>query len=137
VRFFDCAFLNVQLQPQVAVEGAEPGDALEVEILHIDITRCWSVWETDVKVCGCLAAKRHAISDKASVRSLPIVDGMVELSDRLKLPLRPMIGCIATAPVMHDKHEFGCGCSSFEPTYPHGGNMDLAEMRAGAWCERA
>src|SRR3954469_9252165 len=31
----------------VAVRGAQPGDALKVEILDIQVTRAWSVWLPD------------------------------------------------------------------------------------------
>ena len=123
--------INVVTGP-LFVEDAEPGDSLSIEILHIGIARCWSVWEVNAETCGCLASKRLAVSSEASIRSLPISsDGRVHLSERLAVPLQPMIGCIATAPPSHSDHVFGCGCSTFEPTYAHGGNMDLSEVCVG------
>eukprot|EP00960_Hanusia_phi_P022682 670242-Hanusia_phi.AAC.1 len=116
------------------VEGAQPGDCLEVEVLDVRIARCWSVWMADERVCGCLASKLAATGRDSSVRELEISDGgkKVVISDRFHIPMEPMIGCIATAPAPHPHHPFGCGCSTFEPTYAHGGNMDLKEVCAGA-----
>ena len=54
----------------------------------------------------------------------PIVDGHVVFSDSIRVPIRPLIGCIATAP---DRETV---LSKMQGRY--GGNMDCNEMRAGA-----
>ncbi|EKX31839.1 hypothetical protein GUITHDRAFT_121974 [Guillardia theta CCMP2712] len=124
--------INIVTGP-LYVKDAQPGDCLEVEVLGIEITRCWSVWIADERVCGCLASKLAATGRSSSVRELELRGGShVMVSDRLQLPLKPMIGCIATAPAPHSSHAFGCGCSTFEPTYEHGGNMDLKELSTGS-----
>lgn len=46
------------------------------------------------------------------------------LSDRLRVPLAPMIGCIGLAPSQGQS-------SSMAPTFPWGGNMDLRELSPG------
>ena len=111
----------------LAVKNAEPGDSIKVTILDITISRCWSVWESEEKLGSCLAAKRAAFSSTASVRELQInpIDQSIAVSERLHVPLEPMIGCIATATKDTAK------CSTFEPTYAHGGNMDLKELCKG------
>lgn len=132
---FSLENINMVTGP-VFVKGAEVGDRLRVKVLDIQITRCWSVWSNDKSVGGCLASKRALVDGCSSVRELVMEKtsdgkGMVRLSERMSVPLEPMIGCIATAPAVHTDHSFGCGCSTFEPTYPHGGNMDLREMETG------
>ena len=101
----------------VFVEGAEPGDALRVEILDIEIHRSWSVW-----LPGFGALGRH--TDHTVARQIPLEDGWAVISDRLRVPVEPMIGCIGLAPAM------GVG-STFMPAYHWGGNMDLREMSPG------
>lgn len=86
------------------------------------------MWESDAECGGCLEAKRALFSDKASVRELPIdlKAGTVQISERLRVPLEPMIGTIATASVDEN------AASTFMPTYKNGGNMDLRQLGKGA-----
>jgi amidase len=102
----------------VYVEGAEPGDALKVEVLDVQVRRAWSVWLPGFGALG-------AHTDTTMVREILLRDGRAHISDDLSVPLRPMIGCIGVAPAE------GTG-STFMPTYPFGGNMDLRELVAGA-----
>jgi amidase len=115
------------------VEGALPGDALRVEVLDVTVRRCWSVWTADDVISGCLASKLEALGHPIRVRELAVDhdSNTVQISERLRVPLEPMIGCIATAPEPHDECQWNCGCSTMEPTYKHGGNMDLRELGAG------
>ena len=107
---------NVMTGP-VYVTGAEPGDALKIEILEVRVQRAWSVW---LPGFGGLVAHTGEID----VKEIPLKDGRAYISDSLSFPIRPMIGCIGVAP------EEGQG-STFMPAYPFGGNMDLREMEAG------
>ena len=101
----------------VFVEGAEPGDAVRVEILDIEIHRSWSVW-----IPGFGALGRY--TGQTIARQIPLEDGWAVISDRLRVPVEPMIGCIGLAPAT------GVG-STFMPAYHWGGNMDLREMSPG------
>jgi amidase len=101
----------------VFVRGAEPGDALKVEILDIQVRRAWSVWLPDF---GGLGKQTKTIG----VKETPLRDQRAHISDSLSVPIRTMIGCIGVAPAE------GKG-STFMPAYPFGGNMDLREMEAG------
>jgi amidase len=101
----------------VYVRGSQPGDALRIEILDIQITRTWSVWLPDFGGLGAKTKEMH-------VMQTPIENGRARLSPSLTVPVEPMIGCIGVAPAE------GKG-STFMPAYPFGGNMDLREMSPG------
>ncbi len=101
----------------VYVEGTEPGDALKVEILDVQVRRAWSVW---LPQFGGLGAQ----TDTVRVKEIGLSGGRAHISDTVSVPLRPMIGCIGVAPAD------GAG-STFMPAYPFGGNMDLREMEVG------
>ena len=101
----------------VTIEGAEPGDAVRVEILDIEIHRSWSVWLPGFGALG-------AYTQETIAKQIPLVDGRAVISDRLRVPVEPMIGCIGLAPAS------GVG-STFMPAYHWGGNMDLREMSPG------
>lgn len=102
----------------VAVRGAEPGDALRIEVLDISIRRAWAVRIPDFGPLG------EGI-DHTEVRPVAVSDGFAALSPRLKVPLAPMIGCIGVCPA-------GKPGSTLGPGYPWGGNMDLRELSPGA-----
>jgi len=101
----------------VYVEGAVPGDALRVEILDVAIHRSWSVWLPGFGALG-------GYTQETVAKQIPLEDGVAVISDRLRVPVDPMIGCIGLAPAS------GVG-STFMPAYHSGGNMDLREMSPG------
>ena len=101
----------------VYVEGAEPGGVLRVEIERID-TRDYAVM--------CVERGAGALADfieGVETRILPIAGGRLRVSDRLSLPVRPMIGVIGVAPE-------GDPILNGAPG-EHGGNMDCARITAG------
>eukprot|EP00123_Amoebidium_parasiticum_P006336 comp17306_c0_seq1/m.16475 comp17306_c0_seq1/g.16475 ORF comp17306_c0_seq1/g.16475 comp17306_c0_seq1/m.16475 type:complete len:302 (-) comp17306_c0_seq1:137-1042(-) len=114
--------INVVTGP-VYINGAEAGDTLKIEILDVAIERTWCVWEPDPKACGVLAEKAQG---ETHIFEVPIIDGEACLSSRLRVPLQPMIGCMAVAPPPAEAPS-----STFEPAYPWGGNMDLKELEKG------
>lgn len=101
----------------VFVEGAEPGDAIRVEILGIEIVRSWSVWLPGFGGLG-------RYTDEPVARQIPLEGGFAVISPRIRVPVEPMIGCIGLAPAE------GVG-STYMPAYHWGGNMDLREMSPG------
>ncbi|HKF84415.1 MAG TPA: acetamidase/formamidase family protein [Candidatus Limnocylindrales bacterium] len=101
----------------VYVEGAVPGDALRVEILDVAIHRSWSVWLPGFGALG-------GYTQETVAKQIPLEDGVAVISDRLRVPVDPMIGCIGLAPAS------GVG-STFMPASHWGGNMDLREMSPG------
>lgn len=100
----------------VFVRSAEPGDALQIDVLDIQVVRAWSVWLPNFGGLG------HRTSE-IRVMQTPLRDGRAYIG-KISVPVRPMIGCIGTAPAD------GTG-STFMPAYPFGGNMDLREMEVG------
>ena len=102
----------------VYIDGAEPGDALRLEVLDVTVRSAWTVWFPGG---GALGKK----TEKLQVRELPLEGSWAVINENLKVPLAPMIGCIGVAPP-HGRS------STLEPAYPWGGNMDLQELSAGA-----
>ncbi len=102
----------------VAVRGAEPGDSLVVEILGIKLSpRGYTGIRPKQGVLG------HLIGDYRT-RVIDIVDGVIVFNERIRFPVRPMVGVIGTAPA-------GEGVGTLHPG-PHGGNMDHNDVRVGA-----
>lgn len=102
----------------VFVRGAAPGDSLVVHILDIALAgRGYTGTRPGRGVLG------HMITEYRT-RLFDIVDGMVVFNERIRFPVRPMIGVIGTAPA-------GDGVATLHPG-PHGGNMDHNDVRAGA-----
>jgi amidase len=102
----------------IAVEGTSPGNVVEITLHEVIPTTPGSIatspcddpspsdWWSQWNGCG----------------SFPIVDGHVEFSDSIRIPIRPVVGCIATAP---DRETV---LSKMQGSY--GGNMDCNEIRA-------
>lgn len=102
----------------VAVRGAAVGDALLVEIRDIKLApRGYTGIRPRQGVLG------HLINEYRT-KVLEIVDGMVVFNERIRFPVRPMVGVIGTAPA-------GEGVGTLHPG-PHGGNMDHNHVRFGA-----
>ena len=102
----------------VAVVGAEPGDSLAVRILNVDLAEEGYIGIK--KGVGLLAHR----ADRYVTRMIPIRDGEVHFSDRIRFPARPMVGVIGTAPA-------GEGVPTGLPG-AHGGNMDNVLVTTGA-----
>ena len=102
----------------VSVREAEPGDALRVEVLEIAIERAWIAW---VPGFGPFGARLRGVQ----THEAKITGRRVYLSERLSVPLEPMIGCIGLAPAEGQSSTLG-------PAFPWGGNLDLRELSPGA-----
>jgi amidase len=102
----------------VFVRGAEPGDALVATILDIRLAGRGHTGVRPGK--GVLPDLSH----RYRVRLLEIVEGMVVFNERVRFPVRPMVGVIGTAPA-------GDPVGNMHPG-PHGGNMDHTDVRVGA-----
>ena len=102
----------------ILVRGAEPGDSLAVEILDIQAAaRGFTAIRPMLGVLG------HLVQDYRT-KLLDIEDGMVVFTDRIRFPVRPMVGVIGTAPAEVEVGNLHPG--------PHGGNMDNNDVRVGA-----
>ncbi|MED1793401.1 acetamidase/formamidase family protein [Brevibacillus nitrificans] len=101
----------------VFIEGAEPGDILAVHIQKIEIK------DRGVMVTGPNLGVMGFELQENVIKMIPIEDGKAILTDKLQVPLNPMIGVIGTAPA---KEGISCGTPG-----DHGGNMDCKQMREG------
>ncbi|TPL23444.1 amidase [Mesorhizobium sp. B2-4-9] len=106
----------------IAIEGAEPGDLLEVHIDEIELRQDWG-WNLQKPLHGTLP------DDFAEERRLhlpiDIADGTVTLPWGRQMKCRPFFGNIGVAP----PESFG-RLSSVEPRV-FGGNIDNKELVAG------
>jgi len=102
----------------IRVLGAEPGDILTVDILDVRVGD-----DAIMAVVPGFTAFR-ARFDRADVRPVPIRAGEAILSERLRVPLHPMIGVIGVAPAGPPVGTLYGG--------EHGGNMDTRTIGAGA-----
>lgn len=102
----------------IFVEGAVPGGALKVSI---------DVIEFDNKSVSCTGENEGVCGDRFNAWSTQVceIDGDELIWDeRLRIPLRPMIGVIGVAP---EGDPINCGTPG-----SHGGNMDNTAITAGA-----
>ncbi len=105
----------------IYVDGAEPGDALAVEILEITPRdgQCATYTGAPKQLCEWLGSD---VPHGAHV--CPIENGEIVWYDSVRIPYEPMLGCIGTAP------EWGVPTTG--PAGPHGGNLDLVEVCPGS-----
>ena len=120
-RLADTSFDKEKVNPAtgpVYIEGAMPGDTLEVTIEDIRFK--------DRAVITC-QAKYGVIGDyfdETTFRITPIQDGFIHFDEKLKIPLDPMVGVIGVTP---KGKEVPTGLLG-----PFGANMDNTMMRKGA-----
>lgn len=101
----------------IAVEGAQPGDTLKVEILDI------TVGERGTMMTHPEAGALPGTVEERT-RLFEVKDAKVVFDDKLSIPIEPMIGVIGTAPADED-------VPTGQPK-DHGGNMDTKKIEAGA-----
>ena len=114
----DVRAINAVTGP-VFIEGVQPGDAVSVEILDIEPLD-WA-WSAAIPQFGLL----DGLLPGPLLERLPIRDGEVIVSDRVRVPLRPMIGCLGLAPAHGET-------STLSPAMPWAGNYDLTQIAPGA-----
>lgn len=102
----------------VYVDGAEPGDTLVVGVLEIRPAESGLM-----RAMPGLGTLGHLLTEP-KIRIMPIRDERVFFSDRVDLPLKPMIGVIGTAPRR--------GAIPNSTPGPHGGNMDCTLIAEGS-----
>jgi acetamidase/formamidase len=103
----------------VFVRGAEPGDALVVEILDVELD-AWG-WTANIPGFGLLADEFTA----PHLRISRLTPRGAELLPGLFLPIVAFIGTIGVAPADAGDH-------SIVPPSRQGGNMDIRHMTRGA-----
>jgi amidase len=119
------AHLNPQTGP-IYIEGAEPGDTLTVRIEEIEPTRDWAV--------SAFIPSFGGLTSTAATRTLneplperlwfyELADGVFSYEDKFRVPWRPFLGTIGTAPELE-------AVSALTP-HSHGGNMDCRDTCPG------
>jgi acetamidase/formamidase len=105
----------------IAVAGARPGDCLAVEIMDIEPDRLG--YTGFIYPANPLSRQILGYDLDRNTRTLVIEDGHILWSEDLRLPVKPMIGTLGTAPAAEELLNSKGG--------PHGGNMDVQELAAG------
>ncbi|NHJ33304.1 MAG: acetamidase [Asgard group archaeon] len=113
---FDMDRINPATGP-VYIEGAEPGDTLEVHIQKIDLAKQGS--------CCIIPGFGFIHEDYPDpwTRIIPIKDGFAVFSDKIKIPIDPFPGTIIVAPPE--------GSHGTLIPKEYGGNMDSKACRVG------
>jgi acetamidase/formamidase len=104
----------------VFVEGAEPGDALEVRVLSIDLPIAYGY-------NGCSGFIRENCTPGANIRIIPLDRQRMigRFAPGIEIPLRPFFGSMGVAPPP------AMGRVSSNPPGIHAGNLDNRELVAG------
>lgn len=104
----------------IHVEGAEPGDVLEVRILSVD-------YSIPYGYNGCSGFVRDLCDEDRRSRLIRIdtEQNRAEIAPGITVPLRPFFGSMGVAPPPDS------GRVSSVPPGRHAGNMDLKELVAG------
>ena len=116
------------------IEGAEPGDTLVIHLLRLETNRAtgWSATLLAPYTADPGFLRFEALREPKIVtwqidkqKGIAYLDPDEFNGPRIELPLRPMLGCIATAPASK---------AAVPTTFPDnfGGNMDYNGMGAGA-----
>jgi acetamidase/formamidase len=109
-----------QVNGPIAVDGAEPGDSLQVELLDFRPAD-WG-WTASIPGFGLLADE---FPDPAlRITRLPGVGERAEFLPGIRVPVIPFCGEVGVAPID--------GPRSTIPPDAHGGNMDTRHLTAGA-----
>src|SRR4029077_4817064 len=105
----------------VYVEGAQPGDALEVKILSID-------FNIDYGYNGCAGILPENCDRSVTSRIIPIDAKKMtaQCAPGIVIPLKPFFGSMGVAPAPE------LGRVSSNPPGKHAGNMDNKELVAGS-----
>jgi acetamidase/formamidase len=118
VRTLDFSRVD-QVNGPIYVEGARPGDTLQIEFL--DLTPAGWGWTAIIPGFGLLADE----FPEPALKMWRLVDGWAEFTPGIRIPLEPFCGEIGLAPGEPGAH-------STIPPYRHGGNMDTKHLTRGA-----
>lgn len=113
-------FVNGATGP-IEITGAKPGQMLAVEVLDMTVEGLGftALWPGIGMFPDWVRRKEFGIN----TRVMEVKDGFVHWNDKVKLPVRPMIGVMGVAPVL--------GATPTVDNGPNGGNMDIQEFTTG------
>lgn len=107
----------------IFIEGAEPGDVLEVRIKSIDLAIPYAV--NFVRAGAGLMPDEFPYA-RFKVTPLDMTRKVAKFSDGIEIPIRPFFGVMGVAPPL------SAGLIPSGPPWIHGGNMDNKALVAGA-----
>jgi len=106
----------------VAVDGAKAGDVIAVEILDIEVD---SIGYTGFEDPFNPLARQILNRDWGlATKTLAIENGRIVWNEKIRIPIKPMIGTLGTSPLQEELSNSKGG--------PHGGNMDVQEVAVGS-----
>lgn len=113
-------FVNGATGP-IEVRGAEPGDMLSIEVIDMKFEGLGftALWPGIGIFPDWVRRKEFG----RQTRVVEVRDGIVHWSEKVKLPVRPMIGVAGVAPIH--------GAVLTIDNGPHGGNLDVQEVAPG------
>ena len=130
----------------IHVEGAEPGDMLEVQILELEPRVPWGINNTSA-TGGVFATDYPGARPDDPLLDIPSrtrhlirtgeVDGrqVAFFAPNIEVPLAPFMGILAVAPANPTLGQPGVtvpGVQASRPPGPFGGNLDVKDLKAGA-----
>ena len=104
----------------VFVEGAEPGDALEVKILSVDLAIAYGY-----NGCSGFLRDKRAPANRTRIIPLDRATMTATFAPGIMIPLRPFFGSMGVAPPP------ASGRISSNPPWIHAGNLDNRSLVAG------
>lgn len=119
----EATFENVVRKPgnpatgPLYIEGAMPGDMLKIHILDIEMG------SVGIVMLGPGSGSEKEEFPRKVLRQVPVRGGYAYFNEKVKVPVKPMIGVIGVAPA-------GEGVSTITPM-DHGGNMDCTQIKKG------
>ena len=101
----------------IAIEGAEPGDSVAIDLLEIE-----PKGEGSNAILRDFGVLREEFSEPAII-ACPIRDGKAWFGDRVPIPLHPNLGTLSTMPP-----------EGYKPSYagPYGGDFDQRDVCVGS-----
>ncbi|WP_420449015.1 acetamidase/formamidase family protein [Candidatus Palauibacter sp.] len=127
----------------IHIEGAEPGDMLEIRILDIETRVPWGVNSTSGQG-GIFSPSYPGAAPEDEPLDIPAgrhlirtgeVDGreVAFFSPEIQVPLAPFMGILAVAPdpVVGEPGVTVAGVQASRPPGPFGGNLDVKDLTAG------
>lgn len=128
----------------IHIEGAEPGDTLEVQILDVQPRVPWGVNNTG-PTSGVFSTRYPGYQETDQTLNIPrekhlirteLINGrnVAVLAPNIHVPLAPFMGimAVAPAPVIGQPGVTVAGVQSSTPPGPFGGNLDVKDLKAGA-----
>ena len=115
----------------IYVNGAEPGDVLEIRYKRIRPLDWAAVFSNPASIGTGLLAKDFA-EGQVKYMKLDLAKNTAEFNPSIHVPLKPFQGTLGLAPPDGFYPPLSPGVTSSVPPGPHGGNVDLNEMGEGS-----